>query len=722
MIKDLANRGELQTSRARTRKALFTVTVLLACVVALGIVAGRSLSEESAACEQYGCADEPAQTQILSTEDTSGSHSASASASISTGASASASASSSAVAAEAGSVARPDTPAAFDPVASASASASASVGSEETPADESAPAASVPPEDSTSMEKNAEPDTTEHPTAKEPTSTRPLEFYPYGGKPCADRYCGIEGVDGSMECATYKTAAGQEIYGCANPNAYERRGCYEVTFYTTAGKPYNNMDTCSGEEVYAPPEPPAGAFQYWEPPNHPRDALDLYGHAVENCQFRGLLSYPDPYCKLKGNIPKNYDCLVFYDTAYGTVRGCAKAADLNGYNSERPVPCAERLQLYDEAGKVIDTVNSCPKIRTEECGKDQCGLRGVPEDWLCRRESWDFGELYGGERRTMRRCVDPRFEHYFENPYKRCETKRPIAKLYDERGRRVDSIPCSPGSSDGGLGQWAGFETDDAEKALGEDVKPPERDDPAGSGGVGDPALGNPDGEGQPSEESSAGGGEGSLGSILNVLGALFVGGYEVGSEDDPASIRRLTEDAYSMGDPEIVPVADFTSDGLHVSAPTGERSPVAALNEAAGGYETPVPGGASETPVQKVFRQHAQGLPGASGPKAEPPENTPTAPAAALAVSTQAPAGHPSEDPAEAEHQFGDRDGNGPVTGPPPVGSRVVPGLEIFKRANGTILFVAKKKQAEWGRMALPFLGLGVVGCILALLRESSE
>ncbi len=76
-----------------------------------------------------------------------------------------------------------------------------------------------------------------------------------------------------MRCATYEIASGRRVFGCADPHIYEREGCYEVTFYTETGEPYANLDTCSGERPYPPPEPPEGRLGYWDPPDAPREPV-----------------------------------------------------------------------------------------------------------------------------------------------------------------------------------------------------------------------------------------------------------------------------------------------------------------------------------------------------------------------------------------------------------------------------------------------------------------
>jgi hypothetical protein len=157
---------------------------------------------------------------------------------------------------------------------------------------------------------------------------------------------------------------------------------------------------------------------------------------------------------------------VYYDTAYGTIRGCAAGEDINDYYSGRPILCSERLHLYDETGNVIGTVNSCPKLRIEECREERCGQR-VPRGFSCRREHWNFGELYGGERQTLIRCADPRLDRFFngELPLKECKGKL-LAAVYDEQGKMLDSVHCGPGGSGGDAGEWAGFPAAAADEAL----------------------------------------------------------------------------------------------------------------------------------------------------------------------------------------------------------------------------------------------------------------
>lgn len=200
----------------------------------------------------------------------------------------------------------------------------------------------------------------------------------------------------------------------------------------------------------------------WEAPPIPqRGAPDIFGHEWFQC-MKGSSFRVDPHCGLE--VPERYMCAVFYDTAYGTVRGCF----VETMHDEGVWQCAsEDLYLYDEYGDRITTVNHCLDRRVQECSPDKCGLRHVPEDWQCREEIWNFGELYSGEQQTVRRCVNPRFGYYMQNPYKRCESPALIGALHDEQGKRIDEIPCSSGGSDGGLGEWAGFGADGAEETLG---------------------------------------------------------------------------------------------------------------------------------------------------------------------------------------------------------------------------------------------------------------
>ena len=162
---------------------------------------------------------------------------------------------------------------AVEPEPAASAPPAEETPVEETPVEETPPAASVPAEASVPSSVDPASDSPapvyEELTAEEdPRSPEewPIRYFPYEGEPCEDRHCGIGGLQGPVECAIYETASGREVYGCADPRTYEHEGCYELTFYTLEGEPYANLNTCDGEEPYAPPEPPEEGLPAEEPP------------------------------------------------------------------------------------------------------------------------------------------------------------------------------------------------------------------------------------------------------------------------------------------------------------------------------------------------------------------------------------------------------------------------------------------------------------------------
>ncbi|HSK99821.1 MAG TPA: hypothetical protein VK869_05750 [Rubrobacteraceae bacterium] len=300
-------------------------------------------------------------------------------------------------------------------------------------------------------------------------TNRPLPAYPSSEEACEGSRCGLPDVEKHLRCAVYQTASGKEVYGCTDPRTSDGKDCYEITFYTITGKPYSHLDTCSGEKPYAPPEPPKGEFNYFDPPATPYSAPDWTGHGVDQCYFDQEGEWVEPqkgvwdwHCGLE-SLPKSWGCEVFFDTAYGTVRGCRKG--IEAYGEDRI--CSRPVHLYDEAGREIDAVPSCPKVRSEKCGANQCGAP-VPFDWTCRREYWSFGELYGGETRTLRRCASPEFYEYVNEERPPCKRRNAklISALYDERGEKIDGMSCLPGGSGGDLGEWAGLEAKQADDTL----------------------------------------------------------------------------------------------------------------------------------------------------------------------------------------------------------------------------------------------------------------
>ena len=512
--------GALAARQARKRIVRLSMAGLFAALLALWFASPTAAQEESAACEQYGCAQEapPAEEGILT----------------------------------------PDPPA---PPVGSSPPVEEEVSSEEEIDDPSETTdAETPPEDSAAGGDGTDGDgsTTGLPAEEEPSAYgRPLPLYPYAGEPCEDRYCGMEGVEAPVECAVYETDSGKEVYGCADPRTYDREGCYEVTFYTETGEPYSNLDTCSGEKPYAPPEPPEGRFRYWDPPDEPGTyaSASWDGHLHSRC-ISGRGRVWDPHCGLE-DIPERYACQVYYDTVYGTVRGCWDQRSM--LNNGHDFFCDDaELHLYDEAGREIDTVDDCPKIRTRDCGRDQCSAP-APHDWSCRREEWNFGELYNGERRTMTRCASPEFDEYIGGEQPSCKRKDAglIAALYDEHGRSVDAIPCIGGRSDWDLGAWAGMNAGKAEDTL---------DEGGGGSGGGDETGGSTGGSGS--------GSGGPLASVSTSLYSLLNGG------DEDAVANPLP---FAEASPKIASVEDFTGGRTPVGTAATDGDPPAGPGDGGG-------------------------------------------------------------------------------------------------------------------------------------------
>ena len=220
-------------------------------------------AEASASAQASAPAVEPAPVEPEASASASASAEAGSSAEASAPAETSAPAEASAPAAESA-PAESSAPAVEPIPTEQEASAPASVPAEASaPATELAPVYEEPPADVGVVQE--EPVRGEESSAEgipQPSEEWPISGYPYEGEPCEDRHCGIENLEGPVECAIYETASGEEVYGCADPRTYEQDGCYEVTFYAQEGEPYANLNTCEGEKPYAPPEPPI----YEEPP------------------------------------------------------------------------------------------------------------------------------------------------------------------------------------------------------------------------------------------------------------------------------------------------------------------------------------------------------------------------------------------------------------------------------------------------------------------------
>lgn len=462
---------------------LFVASVLLV-VLGLFVAKTPAAAQESAACEQYGCAKEVALG--LSSPPPSGSASAYA--------------------------------------APVSVPASATV-------------AAGPYEGGTTAEEGPGPSSAYGQPEGDPApefaregnvgQEGPLPGYPYAGEPCEEDDCGLEAVEYQMRCATYETASGGRVFGCANPYTYERKGCYEVTFYTEMGEPYANLDTCSGEKPYAPPEVPEEPFRYWDPPDTPREPAYGAWPDWDQCQKRsGAVDY---HCGLEG-LPATWVCAIFYDTVHGTVRGCYDEKE----TLEHGTYCIKELHLYDEAGEPLDTYGLCPRVDERYCASDRCAVRRVPSEWWCRTEEWDYGELYGGERRVYTRCADPLVQGYLSGeippkPDKIC------GYLWDGRGRVIETIGCAPGQGDSQVGYWAGKEAEEADATLNDHstLAPP-------SGGS------SPSGHGTPDPEASPGERAGLVSVVVGALAALLDGSRS--SADPQTSATGVGADPHGTG------------------------------------------------------------------------------------------------------------------------------------------------------------------------------
>lgn len=294
-----------------------------------------------------------------------------------------------------------------------------------------------------------------------------LPGYPYAGKSCDESDCGLATVEEHMICAAYRTTSGKKIYGCTDPKTFDKKGCYEITFYTKTGRPYSNLDTCSGEKSYVPPEPPKGPFTYWDPPEKEWSWEYRLTARWESCR-RGhsSRSAPDPHCGLAG-LQAKFDCAVYYDTAYGTVRGCYDKRIVMknpGYHFE---DTRVDMHLYDEAGRKIGVFRYDPKVTEESCGEDRCeiGLR-VPRKWECERLHYKYSKMYGQTRNEEVRCIHPEYDNYKGIKAPKRLKDGWCAKWFDENGREIDRDGCGLGGSGANMGLHAGNNAKKADEAL----------------------------------------------------------------------------------------------------------------------------------------------------------------------------------------------------------------------------------------------------------------
>jgi hypothetical protein len=650
------------TKQASRGKLGFFVAGLATVLLIFWCLGPPADARDSAACEQYGCAEESPIRKASPAPERHVSDTANASASTSAPAEASAPA-----------------------VASPAPTSSSTPLEAESPApieEELAIEGSDSSEAADSEELSQDPTASDGATDGDSYSTdltteeeAPLAGYPYAGEPCEDRYCGMKGVEGSVECAIYETASGKEVYGCANPHSYERKGCYQVIFYTETGKPYANLDTCSGERIYAPPEPPEGWFRYWEPPETLREPV--HGSWMPHwdlCQKKsGALDY---HCGLDG-IPSNWECKIFYSTVHGTVRGCYSPKEhTKPEATRRGFFCADKLRLYDEAGRPLGTYKQCPKIRTEYCGKDQCGVREAPDGWWCRTEEWQYGDTYSGERRTFVRCADPHIEDYWFGKMQPKNENARCGVLLDERGKRVDEVPCGKHGQGGGVvGLWAGKEAEEADETLngGE------------SGGGSSRETG-----GQAPPAGAAGG----------PLGALVVAFSElVGGDDGTAADPEVAEPAS--------PTSGVEPGTVSMEDPGAEPSSPPASSSAASG-NSPAEGDDGST--GEVSRSVSPDL-----REAGPTGGVLAAGAVASSIKppTEENAGDTHNGSSRRDRVSAEEEGSN-------LGSTWTAGFTLpSPLAEGAVSSIAKGLTGGWLGVAVPLAGLGAVGGVFALRRR---
>jgi hypothetical protein len=320
---------------------------------------------------------------------------------------------------------------------------------------ESSAAESAKPEDP----KNTNED--ENGSEEDENIDEALPGYPYEGEPCEESNCGLEDIETPVECATYETASGKRIYGCSNSETYEKKGCYEVTFYTEDGKPYSNLDTCSGEKPYAPPEQPERDFDYWPPPEDERGRLNLYdywnGSDREADLCRKDSGEVQWHCGL--DAPKTWICDVYYDTSHGTARGCFDPKDFGQGD-------CYGVHLYDEVGNHLGMYQNCFETQEKSCGEDQCGLEDdVPARWECSRVEHNYwGDLYGSEVRVAIWCEDSVLLKRLDSG-RWNDSKKACAIIFNEDGRRIQQMPCTP-QGDSHIGKKAGKDAENADKTL----------------------------------------------------------------------------------------------------------------------------------------------------------------------------------------------------------------------------------------------------------------
>lgn len=269
----------------------------------------------------------------------------------------------------------------------------------------------------------------------------PLPGYEHEGTACGEDDCGLDLYEfqDSYECATYETASGREVIGCLDKDVYESKDCRRLTFFATPNStsPYANMDECADQEVGAPPEPP----ERWQaPPNEEPNSFSPTPCGKDDCGLK---------------VAPSQECFVFYDTRYGTVRGCGERDEVHSVSGGA---CA-RYELYDANGDYLRTAKHCEHrtSKLQECGRRDCGLERVPEDWSCSRARfYGKGDLYRGRTDTEYYCAHPRVKD--GTGWEEAHPNRTCTLIYDAGGNLVGRERCKDG---------------DAEEDLVEDVSKP---------------------------------------------------------------------------------------------------------------------------------------------------------------------------------------------------------------------------------------------------------
>jgi hypothetical protein len=171
-----------------------------------------------------------------------------------------------------------------------------------------------------------------------------------------------------------------------------------------------------------------------------------------------------------------------------------------------------------------------------QSAEDRCAIRNVPDEWWCRTEEWDYGDLYGGKRMIYTRCADPLADQYITNEIPP-KPNRMCGYLWDEQGGVIDDTKCSPGQGDSQVGYWAGKEAEEADNTLNDNGSPAS---PPGRSLL--PNYGSPDPRAFP--ENSPGESEEPISILVDVITNLLNG--KSSSVDPQASTSVVTAESRS--------------------------------------------------------------------------------------------------------------------------------------------------------------------------------